>query len=71
MHNITGIKQAIAFMIKHEYNCDVLDSSTDYYDIPNVVALVAPIPPVHLTSAGSGSHFSFPIHVDELDPLCI
>ena len=51
----------------------VLDSSTDYYGIPNVVALVAAIniPPVHSTSPESGSHFPFPIHVDKLDPLHI
>ena len=40
-------------------------------NVPDVVAPVALIPPVHSTSPGSGSHFPFPIHVDELDPLSV
>ena len=40
-------------------------------DIPDIVIPVVPIPPVHSTSLGSGSHSPFPIQVDELDPLSI
>ena len=40
-------------------------------NVPDVVAPVVPIPPVHSNSLWSGSHSPFPIHVDELDPLSI
>ena len=39
--------------------------------IPDVMAPVVLIPPVHSTSLGSGSHSPFPIHVDELDSFRI
>ena len=35
------------------------------------MAPVVLIPPMHSTSPGSGSHSTFPIHVDELDPLSV
>jgi hypothetical protein len=40
-------------------------------DIPDIVGPVIPIPPVHSTSLGSGSHSPLPVHVDVLDPLRI
>ena len=40
-------------------------------DIHNIVVPAVTSLPVQIASLGSGSHFPFPIHVDELGPLCI
>ena len=40
-------------------------------NVPDVVAPVVLIPPVHSNSLGSGAHSPFPIHVAKLDPLSI
>ena len=40
-------------------------------NVPDAVAPVVLISPVHPNSLGSGSHSPFPIHVDELDPLSV